>query len=52
MTIWKICGGKRSWPNLRHYFGICLEEPMEIRKNLPEFPITRPRFEAEIETGV
>lgn len=22
---WKVCGRKRSWPNLRYYPGICLK---------------------------
>jgi hypothetical protein len=32
MMNWKDCGRKRSWPNLRHYTGICLEGLRQPRK--------------------
>jgi hypothetical protein len=30
---WKWCGGKRFWPNLRHYAGICLDGIKKAKKN-------------------
>jgi hypothetical protein len=30
------CGTKRSWPNLRHYLGNCLEGLRKTTKNLSQ----------------
>jgi hypothetical protein len=36
MMNWKGRVRKRSWPNLRYYTGICLEELRETTKNLTQ----------------
>jgi hypothetical protein len=33
---WKECGRKRSWPNLRYYPNICLEDLRKSTKNLSQ----------------
>jgi hypothetical protein len=53
---WKECGRKRSWPNLRHYHCICLEELRKVSKDLSQdsrFPVQdfNPGL-PEYETGV
>jgi hypothetical protein len=40
---WKKCGRKQSWPDLRYYFGIFLEELKRTMKNLSQdgLPVVR-----------
>jgi hypothetical protein len=33
---WKVYGRKRSWPNLRYYSGICLEELRKTTNTLSQ----------------
>jgi len=44
----EICERKRSWPILRLYSRILLEELKSTKKPQSEVPVSRPRFEPYI----
>jgi hypothetical protein len=53
---WKGSGGKLSWPNLRYYPGICLEELWKTTKTLiwqtlslgPDLKMGPPEYKAGV----
>jgi hypothetical protein len=58
MINWKGCERKRSWPNLRHCPGICLDGLRKTTKNLgqdsrspgPDLNLGPPEYEAGVLT--
>jgi hypothetical protein len=56
MMHWKWCGRKRSWPNSRHYIGVCLEgqenhgKSRDNRSSCRDFNPRPPEYETKVLT--